>query len=500
MADEQAPGPSPAYDPWRGPQQPAQGQPGPGQPPQGQPAQGQPAQGQPPQGQPPQGQPAPPAPRSPQPGAPVRNADGSWTVEVHPNDGSAPGAYPQPRRPLGTSTPSQPTPSQPPQPWMLQQGPPPTAPPQGQQQDRARRGPRLGLILGISIPVAMLVIGAVVAALVVPGVLLDRDAQAAADDYAAQVADWEAVYSDAALQPLAELDTASFDTGLAIAASSMGSGSYDETAADASGVQSACDAMAGVSGQAAMLTASAPALRVVDGGERNDAYAQAAAAAAADGPRYDAASALAGDVSGPFSVIASSCALVLAQADADAVLASAYTAYLATLTVPQGGTERFDVDASRWLEFTCNASTGCASFVDRAARAVTATAWDAAFVTYNQSMAQSYRDQCPTADLQATCDAWAAMHDQSAQLAAAVGAAYRDEDVTGGAAYGGDAIPAPDAAAAIDAFVTGDGDGFASASAATQSATGATTMLGALSVLVRGEGQTIRDAASAVRG
>ncbi|MFM2475497.1 hypothetical protein K6Y82_51060, partial [Burkholderia cenocepacia] len=87
MADEHAPGPSPAYDPWRG-QQSDQPQPA------------RPAQGR-------------PGPRAPQPAPPVRNADGSWTVEVHPNDG---GTYPQPRRPLGTS--SQPTLVQPPQPWL----------------------------------------------------------------------------------------------------------------------------------------------------------------------------------------------------------------------------------------------------------------------------------------------------------------------------------------------------------------------------------------------
>lgn len=474
MADDHAPGPSPAYDPWRGQQPPAQGGPG-------------------------EDRPASTTPQVPQPGAPVRNPDGSWTVEVHPSDGSAPGgAYPQPRRPL--STPSQPMPVQPPQPWMQQPPAPQPAPPQGMPQTGQRRGPRLGLILGISIPVAMLAIGGVVAALVVPGVLRDRDAQSAADDYAAQVADWESVYSDAALQPLAELDTASFDAGLATAAPSMGSGSYDDVAADASGVQGACDAMAGLSGQAAMLTAPAPALRVVEGGEGNDAYAQALAAEAADGPRYEAAAGLADAVAAPFDVIGSACALVLAQADADAAFATAYADYLATLTLPQGGTERYDVDATRWIEFTCNAATGCASFVDRAARATAATAWDAAFVTYNQSMAQSYRDHCPTADLQSTCDAWAGMHDQGAQLAAAVSAAYRDEDVTGGAAFGGDTIPAPDAAAALDAYVATDESAYASASATTATATGATTMLGAISALVRGEGQTIRDAASAVRG
>lgn len=467
MAGEHPPGPSPAYDPWReqphGTQQPRQDA---------------------------------PVPQAPRPGAPTRNPDGSWTVEVRPADGSAPHAYPQPRRPIATPTRPQPMLAPPPQPQFA---PPPGQHP-AQPQDTSRRGPRLGLVLGISIPVVLLAVASIVVALIVPGVLVDRDAHAAADDYATQVADWQAVYSDAALQPLAELDTASFDSGLATAAPRMGSGSYDDVAADASGVQSACDALAGLSGQAATLTAPAPALRIVEGGERNDAYAQAVAAAASDGPRYASAAGLADAVAGPFDAIASACALVLAQADADAAFATAYAAYLATLTVPTGGMERFDVDASRWIEFTCNAETGCASFVDRAARATAADAWDAAFVAYDQTMAQSYRDHCPTTDLQATCDAWAGMHEQSAQLAAAVSAAYRDEDVTGGAAFGGDAIAAPDATAALDAYVAGDEAAIASASAATQTATGATTMLGAISALVRSEGQSIRDAASAVRG
>lgn len=480
MADEHAPGPSPAYDPWRDAPTPGQ-----------QPSPADPA--------------APQAPGAPQQSAPRRNPDGSWTVEVHPSDGAAPGhssAYPQPRRPL-----TAPTPVQAPQPWMQQPTPqqqpsfaaqqPAFAPPQ--QQGGPRRGPRLGLILGIAIPVAVVAVGAVVAAIVVPDVLVDRDAQAAADDYAAQVADWESVYSDAALQPLAELDTAAFDGALATAAPSMGSGSYDDVVADTTALQTSCDTMAGLSGQAAMLTAPAPALRVVEGGERNEAYAAAVATAAAAGTRYEAAGTLADDVAAPFDAIASACALVLAQADADATFASTYDAYLATLTVPQGGTERYDVSSVEWITFTCNAATGCASFVDRAARATTASAWDAAFVAYNQAMAQSYRDHCPTADVQAVCDAWAGFHDGSAQQAAAVGAAYRDEDVTGGA-VAGDAFPAPDLSAAVDAFVAGDEAGLAAASAETSSATGATTMLGAVSAIVRGEGQSIRDAASAVRG
>ncbi|WP_175414112.1 hypothetical protein [Agrococcus sp. SGAir0287] len=477
MADERAPGPSPAYDPWQQPERAG--------------LDAGPATGRQP------GQEPPRQPGGPQPGAPVRNPDGSWTVEVHPPSAGQPpasSAYPQPRRPL-----TAPTPVQPPAPWMQQQQPPSMPPASASEPARPRRGPRIGLILGIALPVAAVAIGGLVAALVVPGVLVDRDAQAAADDYAAQVADWESVYSDTALQPLAELDTASFDAGLATAAASMGSGSYDDVPADAAALESSCADLTGLSGHAAMLTAPAPSLRVVEGGERNDAYAQALADQTAAGARYDAAAALADQVAAPFDAIDRACGLLLAQAAADAQLATDYAAYLATLTVPQGGTERFDVDATRWIEFTCNASIGCASFVDRAARAASADAWDAAFVRYNQAMAQSYRDHCPTADLQAACDAWAAMHDQGVQLAAAVSAAYRDEDVTGGAAYGGDAIPAPDAAAALDAFVAGDEAAFASASATTSSATGATTMLGAISTLVRTEGQAIRDAASAVR-
>ena len=86
MADEHAPGPSPAYDPWRAPASGSSGEEG---------TTGQSSQrGQQPGGERQQGPPQ---------GAPVRNADGSWTVEVHPRAGEAPAgspAYPQPRRPL----------------------------------------------------------------------------------------------------------------------------------------------------------------------------------------------------------------------------------------------------------------------------------------------------------------------------------------------------------------------------------------------------------------
>ena len=62
----------------------------------------------------------------------MRNPDGSWTVEVHPNPGAgqAPGAYPQPRKPM-----TQPVPIQAPASGVA---PPPSAPqwqggpPQGQ--------------------------------------------------------------------------------------------------------------------------------------------------------------------------------------------------------------------------------------------------------------------------------------------------------------------------------------------------------------------------------
>ncbi|GAA2172488.1 hypothetical protein GCM10009846_10630 [Agrococcus versicolor] len=478
MADEGAPGPSPAYDPWRADGARPDARAGTGH-----------------------GVPSPSADAAPAgPRPPVRNADGSWTVEVH-DDGAhrgASGAYPEPRRPLTAATPVQQ-----PQPWMQQPGPGGQAgasqamPPQGPPPRRRSR--RLGLVLGIAIPVALVGAGAVAAALVVPGVLVERDAQAAADDYATQTAAWASVYSDAALQPLAELDTAAFDAALAGVATGVGSGSYDEVVPDVAPLRASCDAFASLSGQAAMLSAPRPSLRVVEGGERNDAYAQAVADAAASQGRLDAAETLANDVDAPFSALASGCALVLAQADADAAFADAYDAWLATLTVPQGGTERYDVSASEWITFTCNADTGCAPFVDRAARAASGDAWDAAFVAYDQAMAQSYRDHCPAEDLRPVCDAWATMHDGNAQLAAAVGAAYRSEDVTGGA-VAGDASPAPDLVAAVDAFAAGEQTNRATASAQTSAATGAATMLQVVADVVRTEGQAIRDAAAVVRG
>lgn len=454
MVDERSPGPSPAYDPFLGTPQPQQqraARPGPQQPP-------------------------PP---------PVRNPDGSWTVEVHDAGARSP-AYPAPRQPIAAAS----APRQPMQPQPDFRAP---RAPRG-------RGPRLGLVLGIAIPVAVLALAGIAAAIVVPGVLVDRDAQAAADAYGQERADWESVFSDAALQPFAELDTAAFDAALLDVADTVGSGSYVETAADPTALQTACDVIAGLETQAAMLTAAPPALRVVEGGERNDAYAAATADAAASQPAYAASTTFATDVAGSFDAIGGGCALVLAQAQAHADFVTANDAFLATLTVPTGGTERFDVDASRWIEFTCLSEDGCPSFVDRTARATTGAAWDAAYVVYAQAMAQTYRDHCPTADVQAACDAWASMHDQSAQLAAAVGQAYRDEDVTGGAASGADASPAPDLVAAVDAYVAGEEANVAAARQATSDATGAQTMLQVVADVVGTDAQVIRDAATAIRG
>ncbi|MFC7430727.1 MULTISPECIES: hypothetical protein [unclassified Agrococcus] len=459
MVDERVPGPSPAYDPFQGtPSVPQQRH--------------EPAATSP--------------PTHPQPAPPVRNADGSWTVEVHAPEDAAPSpAYPAPRQPIAAV--SVPRRSVQPQPAAAAPRPP-------------RGGRRVGLVLGIAIPAAVLALGGVAAAIVVPGVLLDRDAQAAADAYAQEQAAWESTFSDAALQPFAELDTAAFDAALLDVAATVGSGSYAESAADAGALQTACDAMSGLDVQAAMLTTAPPALRVVEGGARNAAYAAASADAAASQAAFAASTTFATDVAGSFDAIGGGCALVLAQAQAHADFAGAHQALLATLTLPTNGTERLDLDAGRWIEFTCLSPEGCASFVDRAARATTGDAWDAAYVVYEQAMAQTYRDHCPTADLRTACDAWASMHDRSAELASAVGQAYREEDVAGGAASGADASPAPDLVAAVDAYVAGTDAGVATARQATAEATGSQTMLQAVDGIVGTEAQSIRDAAAAIRG
>lgn len=403
-------------------------------------------------------------------------------------------AYPEPRRPLTQPVPTVPMPPPSPAYATPQYAPPPPPPPS--------RPRRLGLILGITIPLAVLLIAALIAALVVPGIITDRNAQAAADTFQQQRDDWAATYEGDALAALTNFDGGDALDAFGSLYDNMGATPETATVLDAVDLRTSCDRIAGIAADSIPAGAArAPEQPAVDGGERNAAYRAAAAQWAAEQPRYAAAETLAADAQAAFDDIAAICAFALREVEIHNAAVAATAAFVSTLTLPQGAEERLNISATEYVAFTCLDQLGCAPFLDRAGRAATGDAWDAANTTLLSDAAALHRDLCPTTDLAAACAEWKAAFEESARLSAAVGEAYRTEDL---ASYVIANPTATDAApvlnAAIDAYLTDSDAALARASAATSASNGYPGLPGAMWAELDEAAAAIRDASRAVAG
>lgn len=310
-----------------------------------------------------------------------------------------------------------------------------TAPEAGAAQAPARQRRRALLVAGM-VGAAVLLL-AVVAALVVPGVVTDRRAQAAADAFAAERDQWRETFTSEALAPYVDFEAAEYeDYVVAITATREATDiAWDAPSAvpDATELEAACSTIADLAGHlAAFDDASAPRLEQIDGGQRNADYASAQQLYEQERLRYEASDAFVAEAEAAFADIDEACGFFIAQNAVDRALAEAQNGYVAAYTMAHEervliGTEQL---AGETLEhyLVCTSETGCVPFDDMDARAAAGDLWDAASDTRHLGMVSEVLEtRCPDS-LQEACAARRDVELTLHELAGAIGDAYRSED------------------------------------------------------------------------
>ena len=377
-------------------QPPQQGQPGPHQPqgPYGEPA---PFGGQGPYDQQGHGQPS----QQQQPSA-----------DSAPYSGQQPGQqqYPQ------SGYPQQPHPQQPSSqyPGSQHQGQPYAAGAYGQQPQNDQQKPRkkrLGLILGISIPVALLLILGIVAALVVPGMIKQQKIDQAVETYNGQVSAWESTFTD---EKLLGIESA-FE---GVDPESLAAGYRDENPGDSDYVDpmetcSQLDSLRQLRDE--LGSGAAPDQPMVEDAEGNADYDAIVADYQSKSDRFAASGDLLAALDTNVDRLASLCEMQASYA----AIWDAQTPALAALEDRQSqmkNGEKFEVKVSdgTWT-VTCTSSSGCWKSDTADSRKKNHEAWVAAWVNFAKDSADFWANNCPTEDVQEDCDAWADYYTERAK-------------------------------------------------------------------------------------
>lgn len=356
-------------------------------------------------------------------------------------------------------------------------------------------------MLGLGIPLGVVAVCAVVAALVVPGIVADQQAEDAAIAYEQQQEAWEAAYSADRLEPFA---TFSADALVDELDAVLGETTFDATgvtAGDATGLASACADVDGLAQDATALGAvAAPDEPSVAGGEGNAFYEHALAQWQQHAEAYATSQALPGALEDAFGDIAAVCALVLQEHEIVSELADRVDALADGMQLSYGESQQVTIDAAGWIDFTCLAEIGCPPFDDAVARADVGARWDAAYTAAHSGLADLYADLCPTVELADACAAMQTAQADDALLAAAVGEAFPADDPVSVVldAAGASVSPVPTLDEATAAYVSGTAANLEVASGAVADATGLASFDEALHATVEQAAASIREAAGAV--
>ncbi len=367
-----------------------------------------------------------------------------------------------------------------------------------------RRRTRL-IVAGIA---AVVVAGlAVTAIAVVPGMIADRQAQDAADAFAAERADWETAFSEDALAPYADLASMEYreylnalsemrrDTAFAWRATS--------TVGDATAVAEACTALAArADGLSSFEDAGVPRLAEVDGGERNADYAAARELYEQERARYEASDEFVERARAAFADLDQVCDYTVAENANARDIADAQNAYLDAYTYEPGtrvhiGTdERPDSIVDTYL--VCEADEGCVPWDDMGARATAGERFDKALDARHLGFVEVVEEFCPDA-LREACAVVSESEPKVHAAGLGVGEAYRTEDPVAVALAGsGDDPVMPQLDAAYDAYNTAWGEQFGIMSDAIEELTGALSLREALDDLATDAAERIEAAARAV--
>lgn len=262
---------------------------------------------------------------------------------------------------------------------------------------------RLGLILGISIPVAVVVILGIIAAIVVPGMLKQQEIDHAVETYNDQISSWESTFTEDKLVGIESafegIDPGQLASGFR--AENPNSSDYVdpmETCAQLDSLQQLRDDLG---------DGAAPEQPSVEDAEGNADYDAIVADFHSKSDRFAASGNLLATLDADVPRLKTLCEMQASYAAIVDAQQPALDALEQRQNQMKNG-DKFEVkaDDGTWT-VTCTSQSGCLKSDTAESRKKNHEAWVAAWVTFANDAADFWSNNCPSEEVQADCDAWA---------------------------------------------------------------------------------------------
>lgn len=281
----------------------------------------------------------------------------------------------------------------------------------GQQEPQKTKKKRLGLILGISIPVALVLILGLIAALVIPGMLKQQEIDQAVETYNQQTSAWESNFTEEKLAGIESawenIDPYSVASGFRV--ENPNDSDYVDPAAQCADL----DALTQLRDE--LGDGAVPQQPNVEDAEGNEAYDQIVADYNARSGAFGASGDFLATLDSDVDKLKSLCEMQAGYAS----IMDTQTANLEALEERQGAMKNGEefkvrVDDGTWT-VTCNSGEGCWSTETEADRKKNHDAWVAAWVEQAKQSADFWSNNCPTEEAQPDCDVWADYYTERAK-------------------------------------------------------------------------------------
>ncbi|WP_430592621.1 hypothetical protein [Humidisolicoccus flavus] len=255
-----------------------------------------------------------------------------------------------------------------------------------------QRRSKLGLWLGIGIPVAALAIIGIVAAMIFPRIMLNHEASVAAETFTNEQSAWDSAFSESALEPYFGLSGESFAEAILL-------GADDDRSDEPAGASlvAACEAISEVEAAYSSTTwPTVPREPDVEGAEDvNEEYVAAAEEWTATQNKYEASAEFVETSDPAFADALSICTFTQEQRAIDTALSEAFRTELRPfVTMSNGDTEEF-VFEDQTITFTCSSSGGCVSFVNSETRVKYADAVERVRTESFDRQIENLTNNCP---------------------------------------------------------------------------------------------------------
>lgn len=290
--------------------------------------------------------------------------------------------------------------------------------PGGPGEGGGKKKKRLGLILGITIPVAVLAILGLLAAIFIPQYLKQQEIDEAVATYNEQHEAWASTFTEDQLTVLEDV----FD-GLDITSAAQGSHSGDSPFAES------CSQLDGLGTVYDELSGGEPPARPnVEDAEGNEEYDAAVQQYGSFQSRYEGSSELLTLIEGATETMSGECAFVGAFSEIHERYRENVTVLDEHRSALSNGDEyELPADDGVWV-ITCVSDFGCYDESTAAKRQANADAYEAAYVVYAEEMADLYRNQCPEG-MSDACSAYVQYWEEYAELERDVVSALTNDPV-----------------------------------------------------------------------